>query len=590
MLGVALLAGAGAATPALAAPPVDSPPAAAPSARQDPAPVRVPSRYLQQQVRWEPCDFDYFVRSIEPSAPETRCADLVVPMDWRHPDDHPDITVAVALSLATSRSQGLLALNPGGPGLPALDNTALFAASARPRLFREYDLLGFDPRGFGRSTPASCRGSARAAAALPVVADPRVRGRATHRWEVASARYEARGCTAELTQFLGTQQTVEDLEFARAHLQSRRPAGDRRYERLNYVGFSYGTWLGAWYADTYPSRTGRFLLDSNMDWTASMDANQASDPASFQRRRDRMFFPWVARHARTYGLGTTAAAVRRRYERIRAGVLASYADGRSPATATDLDREILLLLYSDRDFPAAAETLRDYAELAEPAGDDAVNRARDRPAPTRTGRGVRPAVEDDELTWDPALAVRCNDSVWSRDVAAVQRRTDVDARRQPFVGYWNALTMCTYWPFPALTRTVDLAGAPTVLMVQSEGDPATAYEGALRAHRATPGRSRLVSVQDEGQHGLYLSGVSPCVERVGDAFLFTGTLPARDTVCATTPLPGDRAVHPLAGGVAGVPGRQRVRPVAPAARADRAERGRQAVQRIRRAVAAAELG
>lgn len=552
--------------------------AAAPTApARDPAPAQVPDRYLNQELRWETCDFDYFLRSVEPSAPETRCADLVVPMDWRHPDDHPDITVAIALSEATGRSQGLLALNPGGPGLPALDATAWFATQ-RLQMFRDFDLLGFDPRGFGRSSPGSCRGSARAAAALPTVADPRVRGRAVHRAEVSAARFEARGCADELNHFLGTQQTVHDLEFIRAYLQAQRPAGDHRYDRLHYIGFSYGTWLGAWYADTYPARTGRFLLDSNMDWTATMAANQALDPASFQRRRDQMFFPWVARHAKTYGLGRSAAAVRRSYERIRAGVLASYQDGRSPATATDLDREILLLLYADLDFPAAAETLLSYAELAEPAG-----------ARTRSGSSAatsRSARAEDEVTWSPVLAVRCNDSLWSRDVAAVQRRTDADAREHPFIGYGNALNMCAYWPYPPLTRTVDLAGAPTVLMVQAEGDPATSYEGALAAHRKTAGRSRLVSVQDEGQHGLYLSGVSPCVERIGDAFLFRGALPVRDTVCGTTPLPGERVVYPLPGPVRGAAAPAAVR----SAKSSQGDRSRQAVQRIRRAAAAAELG
>ena len=549
------------------------PAAAAP---RDPAAVRVPARYLQQQVRWHPCDFDFLVRSIVPSAPQTLCADVVVPMDWRHPDDHPDLTLAIALSLATGRSRGLLTLNPGGPGVEALDATAFFATE-RPRMFAEFDLLGFDPRGFGQSTAAFCGTTSDALAALPTVPDQRVRSRATHRAEVAAARLEARGCAGELHRFLGTQQTVDDLEFLRAYLQARRPAGDTRYERLNYIGFSYGTWLGAWYADTYPQRTGRFLLDSNMSWTTTMEQNQSRVPASFQRRRDQMFFPWVARQARTYRLGSSAAAVRRSYERIRAGVLRSYRDGRSPVSAADLDRELMLNLYSNVDFPRAAEAMRDYAELAEPAG----SRGATRPRPATGRAGV------DDVIWDASQAVRCNDSAWSRDVAALQRRTDAAAARYPFVGYGDALTMCSYWPYPPIGRTLDLAGAPTLLLVQSEGDPATSYEGAWAAHRARPGKTRLVSVADEGQHGLYLSGVSPCVEGIGDAFLFRGRLPAADTVCRTTPLPRDRKVYPLAGPVTGA-GRRL--PAAQSQASERATRSSEAVQQIRRRVAAAERG
>lgn len=542
----------------------------------------MPARYLQQVVRWHPCDFDLLVRSIVPSAPRTLCADVVVPMNWRHPDDHPDITLAIALSLATGRSQGLLTLNPGGPGVEALDATAFFATE-QPRMFAEFDLLGFDPRGFGQSTAAGCSTTSDALAALPTVPDRRVRSRATHRSEVATARLEARSCTAELNRFVGTQQTVHDLEFLRAYLQSGRPAGETRYERLHYVGFSYGTWLGAWYADTYPSRTGRFLLDSNMDWTASMEKNQSSISSSFQRRRDRMFFPWVARHAKTYRLGSSAAAVRRSYERIRAGLLRSYADGRSPVSATDLDRELVTNLYSNVDFPQAAQTMLDYAQLAQPAGE-------------RRGTGARSSVgradADDGVSWDASMTVRCNDRAWSRDVAAVQRRTDAAAARYSFVGYWDALTMCSYWPHrptSRTSRTVDLAGAPQVLMVQSEGDPVTGYEGALAAHRAVPAHTRLVSVADEGQHGVYLSGVSPCVESIGDAFLFRGRLPATDTVCGTTPLPGDRSVFPLRGPVAGA-GHQPAAPMAQGSGRAHRTAAQEAVQKIRRRVAVAELG
>ena len=86
---------------------------------------------------------------------------------------------------------------------------------------------------------------------------------------------------------------------------------------LNYVGYSYGTWLGAWYADTYPTKVGRFILDSNMQWTASMYTNQTLDSRSFQRRRDKMLFPYLARHNADFGLGKSAKSVKKKYESTR---------------------------------------------------------------------------------------------------------------------------------------------------------------------------------------------------------------------------------------------------------------------------------
>ena len=88
-------------------------------------------------------------------------------------------------------------------------------------------------------------------------------------------------------------------------------------------------------------------------------------------------------------------------------------------------------------------------------------------------------------------------------------------------------------------------------MFQSEGDPATAYEGALAAHRRTATKTVLVSVDNEGQHGLYVDGPSRCLEDIGDAFLFRGWNPTVDRRCGTSPLPDDRKVYPLSGPVSG---------------------------------------
>ena len=143
--------------------------------------------------------------------------------------------------------------------------------------------------------------------------------------------------------------------------------------------------------------------------------------------------------------------------------------------------------------------------------------------------------------------VRCNDSAYSRDLTKILKRADADTKKYPFVGYTNTLGMCNYWKFTPLTRTIDLAGVPRMLMFDSEGDPATAYEGALAAHKKTAAHTRLVSVDNEGQHALYIDGPSPCLEKIGDKFLFGGTMPAKDTICRTTPLPNDSRVYSLKG-------------------------------------------
>jgi pimeloyl-ACP methyl ester carboxylesterase len=528
------------------------------SALTDAPAVAIPQRYLDQQVDWQPCDFDEFLRFFAPEAPVTNCASVAVPMDWRHPEAHPDITLAIAYSKATGTSKGLFTAHPGGPGSDAVDFTS-FAAVDKPRLFSDYDLLGFDPRGFGSSTNVRCFTTEKKLDRLVDVDDPRARNKKAHAAELAMAKLYGEACSStEFSRFVSTQQTVYDMEFLRRYLGRDKPA----YDKLNYLGYSYGTWLGAWYADTYPDHTGRFILDSNMNWTASMYANQLTDSFSFQRRRDLMFYPWVARRHKTYRLGDTAAKVRRSYEKIRANVLKTYRRGDYFYSVVEADDLIAGQLLANWQFPEAASTLLDLKAMSSGStSSPAVLRRLDATAKrtARLGAGsaadlrqarkaAAKAEDDEQIEIDGnSTVVRCNDSAYLRDLTKILKRADADAARYRFIGYSNTVSMCSYWKFAPTARTVDLDGAPKILMFQSEGDPASAYEGALAAHQNTAERTRLVSVSDEGQHGVYLAGPSPCVERIGDAFLFNGLLPAEDKVCGTTPLPRDKKVYALKG-------------------------------------------
>lgn len=536
------------------------PSAAAPTrVIQDPPPAAVPQRYLAQQVSWHTCPFDQDIKDALPSAPTTRCAAVVVPMDWLHPDAHPDIKVAIAWSRATGTSHGVLAENPGGPGVPGLDQTAVLG-TVKPKLFASYDLLGFDPRGYGDSTETTCSATQADDDARRSVIDPRVRDVKTHQVEVANAKFFGTACSlTEFSQFVSTQQTVYDMDFLRRFLGHDEPV----YRRLNFVGVSYGTWLGAWYADTYPTHTGRFLLDSNMNWTSTMYANQLTDPFSFQRRRDLMFFPWVARHSREYGFGKSAAEVKKNYELLRQRLVRASRSGDSVDDPADFDDTVAVYLFADRTFADAMEYLAFVDEdtpLANGAARDAKAR---KPASARRVQALlsrnaagrsSPEASNQLVDVDSGdFAVRCNDSPFSRDLTTLLKRADSDARKFPFVGYFDTVTMCNYWKYAPVSRTINLTGAPTLLMTQSEGDPATAYEGAQAAHRATATHTRLVSIDNEGEHGVYAFGVSSCVDRIGDAFLLDGTLPSQDATCAGRPLPGDSKVYPLDGPLDGHP-------------------------------------
>ena len=172
----------------------------------------------------------------------------------------------------------------------------------------------------------------------------------------------------------------------------------------------------------------------------------------------------------------------------------------------------------------------------------------------RSGKKVERLELTDVTDGLAGTIVRCNDSATPGNLTQLLKRADSDAKKYPFTGYLNTVPLCAYWKFKPQTRTIDLAGPQSkMLMFQSEGDPATAYEGALAAHRKTASKTVMVSVDNEGQHGLYIDGPSTCLERIGDTFLFSArpTLPARDTRCTTSPLPDDKKVYPLSGPVSG---------------------------------------
>jgi pimeloyl-ACP methyl ester carboxylesterase len=555
----------------------------------DPPTPSIPQRYLDQPVQWSVCSFDAAVKRLYPQAPTTNCATVKVPMDWAHPDAHPDVDVAISYSKATGTSHGLMTTNPGGPGGAGLSLSASLGTE-KPQLFSDFDLLGFDPRGFGKSTALRCLTTADKLNALPVTPDYKERTKLTHQVEVAEAELQADACAAtEFGQFVSSQQTVYDMEFLRALLKSRQ---------LNFIGYSYGTWLGGWYADTYPSKVGRFVLDSNMDWTHTQWDNVNFDPFSGQRRRDTQLFPWIARHAdQIQGLGSGPAQVTATYNAIRARLVTLVKAGTSSVRGDSLDGKIYSAIYGNTRFiratldilvadeytkaPSAsgkvelAQVDRAWARLA-PAlqAYDTLAKLRARYGVSATASAAivaaakvdsaqsliadareqaATAASGDQVINLGAIGttVRCNDTAWSKDTGFYLKEADNMAKKYDFFGYMNGVPMCAFWKYAPQDRKLDLTGSPRILMVQGEVDPATAYEGSLRTHQATAAYTRFVAIDDEGQHGQYVGSASSCVEQIGDRFVFTGELPAKDQVCGTSPLPEDGSVYPVNGPVDG---------------------------------------
>lgn len=221
--------------------------------------------HYRQKLRWTPCE----------EQPSFQCTTLRAPLDYARPESG-DIRLAATRKKATgtgARHIGSLLFNPGGPGEPAITSLWSFAGAFSPAVRASYDLVAVDPRGVGSSTPVNCGGDAAGTPAavrgLPGSGGPDEDGPATEPHADGpdfaaadeAARETATACergAGRLLPHVGTLDSARDLELVRALL------GD---ERLHYLGFSYGSYLGASYAGLFPSRVGRMVLDGAVDPT-----------------------------------------------------------------------------------------------------------------------------------------------------------------------------------------------------------------------------------------------------------------------------------------------------------------------------------
>lgn len=469
----------------------------------------VPARYAQQQLAWQPC-----------RSGALECASMAVPRDWYHPGTGPDLTVAVSRHRAADPGarRGVLMMAAGGPGASGLGRPAGLAAYS-PKLAAAYDIVGFDQRGVGASTQVVCSGQD-TVDALFTSGDLRDRSQLAVRATVERARGFVRDCEREsggLLPYITTDQAVHDMELYRMLLG---------VEKVSYYGPSYATLLGAYYATEFPRSVERVVLDSNIGFTGNWQEFLTGQPMSFQRRFEQDFLPWLAANDATYHQGRTAEEAKASYERLRSSLGGHPLDLEGTAvTPNHLDAAATSLIYSGERFPDLAMLLGvlEHPDTAPPAVRKALAAKVEHPLDARFAADF--------------FSVICQDTPWTRDSGYWVRRSERDSRDHPMAGARELTfaSVCAAWPHSRAPRVeVTGRGLPPLLMLNSLHDPATYYEGAVRAHRGTAG-SRLITVGG-GDHGVYQSH-NACVDAYVEGFLVDGRIPAADAWCEGNPLP-----------------------------------------------------
>ncbi|MFJ1732837.1 alpha/beta hydrolase [Streptomyces sp. NPDC088254] len=477
----------------------------APSARVDggTADGGVPQglrRYYQQGLVWEPCL----------DVPSFQCTEVKVPLDYADPDAG-DVLLAVTRKRATGGGAriGSLLVNPGGPGDSAVDYLADGADDFSPSVRAAYDLVAVDPRGVQYSTPVTCESDTvtTAAGAGRRLSDEAV--------EIASDEtgYAQLGnaCAkhaGRLLPHVGTVDAARDMDVLRALL------GD---DRLHYVGFSYGTYLGATYADLFPSRVGRMVLDGAVDPAMDGYQNFLQTAGGFQVAWESFAADCAARP--DCPLGHSVKEISRTLDTLRRSL------GRVPLQQgkdISITGDDLLVAVTTALKAPAWDLLRE-ALRGVLAGD------------TTVLQQLLGSSEDTSgNAGDAFFAISCLSAPLAPRFTAAQVRAALPQFRHtsPQFGefYAPSLLQCAYWPVPPAqpAKPVSAPGAAPVLVVGTTRDPATPYSWAKALTRQLSS-GRLLTYDGDG-HLAYLRG-SACVDTAVDRYVTLGQLPPVGATC-----------------------------------------------------------
>lgn len=458
-------------------------------------------QYYTQQVDWEKCG-----STIE-------CADIEVPLDYAAPEKD---SIMLALNRrAVDGAQGNLLVNPGGPGGSGLDMVAESVQLMLSNdLQRAYNIIGFDPRGVGQSTPVTCQTDKEIDASRQEnlkAWDPADRDEVE-----ADTEDYAKDCAENTGDLLGHVDTVsaaKDMDIIRAVL------GDTQ---LDYLGYSYGTFLGSTYADLFPQKVGRFVLDGAMDPLATAQQLTLAQAQGFEGEIDA----WLQNCLEgencpfTGNLDEAKTQLQDFFARIEEQPLES-SDGRT-VPIIDFINGFIIPLYDDMNWPYLTQGM-----AAAMQGDvDSILYFSDLSA-DRQEDGSYGSNSTDAFT-----AVNCLD----RPMDASEQAMEADAKAleeaSPTIGKYLAYgeLTCDKWSYKATGQpeSLDAPGSNQILVVGTTGDPATPYAWSQSLAEQLQNATLLTY---EG-HGHTAYGRSnQCITDAVDGYLIDGKVPEAGTVC-----------------------------------------------------------
>ncbi|RJT79860.1 alpha/beta hydrolase [Arthrobacter cheniae] len=460
--------------------------------------------FYEQEVQWEDCEEDF------------SCATIDVPLNYGDPG-RGDIEIAAIRVDATSEAKGTILINPGGPGASGFNivkDSLDYVTSERLR--EDYDVLGFDPRGVNRSTPVTCYNDAEQDAArqesYPVDASEeellaQLDAEAQEYADLCAER------TGELLGFVDTESAARDMDILRALVSD---------PKLNYLGFSYGTQLGATYADLFPERSGRLVLDGAIDPSLDNEQITLGQATGFENAVRAYVTDCQQRQDCPY-TGTVDDGVRQIQELFAAVE-------REPMTAKDgrlvpvstFVQGFILPLYDNGNWPTLTQAVTDAL-----AGDPSSMLYLADLSAERQPDGTYSSNSTAAF-----LAVNCLDYPMTSDPGEMRADEQELISASPTFGRFLAFggVTCAPWDYPPVMEPAPLtaAGADPIVVIGTTGDPATPYEWSTAlAEQLESG----VHVTWEGEGHTAYGRSNDCILDLVDAYFIDGTVPEDGARC-----------------------------------------------------------
>ena len=462
--------------------------------------------FYEQTLTWKSCE-----------GGELECTTFDTPENWDEPSAG-SVEIAAVRSRATGSDRvGSLLVNPGGPGGSGYDFVADSLDFATDQKLQEsFDVVGFDPRGVGRSTPVTCFDPEGLDAYLY---DIPANARGTEAWQQESAQSATdfgKACadnTGEFLHYVNTVQSAHDMDLLRALV------GD---SKLYYLGYSYGTFLGATYAELFPDKVGRLVLDGAIDPSVSNFEVTKTQSIGFENALKAYLESCLAGSdcPFTGSVDQAMAQIRALLESVDTTPIRN-SDGRMLGSGT-LVTAIIYPLYSQSSWSYLTQMFDDVmkgsASVAFTLADG------------YNGRNPDGTYADNST--ESFTAYNCLDYTYDADPAVMAEQAAEIEKAAPVIGSYMTYgdIGCANWPYTdgAERAPINAPGAPPIMVVGTTNDPATPYEWAVSlADQLESGF--LLTYEGEGHTG-YNKG-SDCVNDAVDDYLVNGTALTSDPKC-----------------------------------------------------------